>query len=104
MAFMGNPCPCGWSLTDIDENTRKCEHCHRVQLRKEWGWDLAVTPETEILKPVFCDHKRLVSEPCPHCRRREDSDEAAAMKAAVLLTVQPNGVAVAECVKKKPSA
>jgi hypothetical protein len=39
--FLGNPCPCGWALDDIDEETQECEKCGRRVERRD-GYSVVV--------------------------------------------------------------
>lgn len=48
MVFLANPCDCGWSLDELDENTKECEKCHRRMERRSWGW-IQVTPKDKIV-------------------------------------------------------
>jgi hypothetical protein len=38
VCFIGNPCPCGWALDEIDEDTKKCEKCGRTVKRYKGFW------------------------------------------------------------------
>jgi hypothetical protein len=66
MSFLGNPCACGWSLTEFGALLRECDKCGRRYVRTEWGWD-QITPKEKILSVEFCAHRRVIGDDCPHC-------------------------------------
>jgi hypothetical protein len=66
VSFLGDPCPCGWALTETSEVERACERCGRKWVRRDWGWE-QVTPLDQIVERPACHHNRVVGELCPHC-------------------------------------
>lgn len=60
MAFLANPCTCGWSITEHEDGARSCEKCGRRWEKRSWGL-VQVTPKEQITEPPKCPHGALLA-------------------------------------------
>lgn len=66
MSFLGNPCACGWSLTDSKDGlTRSCKLCLRTYIYLGWGWS-QTTPLNQVSYVPLCSHGKVALS-CRYC-------------------------------------
>ena len=69
MAFLANPCACGYSMDETIEDKRwECRACLRVYERFEGVGRVQQNNKNDLRDPELCNHKRSRHlEWCRHC-------------------------------------